>query len=91
MSEILRSMADAFDGHLLNVLKKGRVVLLPDGSKEQVEATAADLNVIRQRLKDCGVTAMVDDASPIRNIVEEMKRRNLRVGSSDAECDRKAV
>ena len=91
MSDQLRAMADAFDGHLLNVLRNGRSVFMPDGSKEQIEATAADLNVIRQRLKDCGVTAMVDDASPIRNIVEEMKRRNLRVGASVMESDRKAV
>ena len=66
----LETMADEFDKQLLNVLKKGRQIMDKEGNVQQVEPTAADLNVIRQRLKDCGITSMATQGSPIGNIVD---------------------
>jgi len=91
MSDAMRDMADLFDRALLKVLKDGRTIIGPDGEERNIDATAADLNVIRQRLKDCGMTVATEEASPIKNIVEEMRRRQLRIGPPDANDDREAV
>ena len=77
------TLGDEFDKRLLDVLRKGRQVINRDGEVQQVEASAADLNVIRQRLKDCGVTAVPVNSSPIGNIVAEMAKRNLRLSELD--------
>lgn len=84
MSDTLKSLADGLDSTLLTILKQGRTVIGPDGDERTIDATSADLNVIRQRLKDCGITTMAEEGSPIRDIVEEMKRRNLRIGGEKA-------
>jgi hypothetical protein len=83
MSETLEEMGDQFDRALLGVLKKGRQVMDKEGQVQVVEASAADLNVIRQRLKDCGITSMATSGSPIGNIVEEMRKRNLKMPEID--------
>ena len=83
----LETMADEFDKQLLNVLKKGRQIMDKDGNLETVEPSAADLNVIRQRLKDCGITSMATQGSPIGNIVEEMRKRKLRMPDLDTQSD----
>lgn len=83
----LETMADEFDKQLLNVLKKGRQIMDKEGNVQQVEPTAADLNVIRQRLKDCGITSMATQGSPIGNIVEEMRKRKLQMPQLDTESD----
>ena len=84
MSDTLKSLADKLDQRLLTVLKDGRTIIGQDGEERNIDATSADLNVIRQRLKDCGITSMAEEGSPIRDIVEEMKRRNLRIGGEKA-------
>jgi hypothetical protein len=91
MSDTMRDMADQFDRALLKVLKDGRTIIGPDGEERTIDATAADLNVIRQRLKDCGMTVTAEEASPIKNIVEEMRRRQLRIGTPLANDDKEAV
>jgi len=91
MSDVIRDMADQFDRALLKVLKDGRTVVGSDGEEKVIDATAADLNVIRQRLKDCGMTVMAEESSPIKNIVDEMRRRQLRIGPPTANDDREAV
>lgn len=73
----LESMADAFDRVLLQVLEKGREVLTKDGELIRVEPSAADLNVIRQRLKDCGITSVGTANNPIGNLVKEMQIRGM--------------
>lgn len=83
MSETLETMGNAFDEALLGVLQNGRQVMDKDGNVETIEPSAADLNVIRQRLKDCGVTAMATSGSPIGNIVEEMRQRKLKLTALD--------
>ena len=83
MSDTLETMGNEFDSHLLGVLKKGRQVMDKDGNIQTIEASAADLNVIRQRLKDCGITSMATSGSPIGNIVEEMRKRNLKMPEVD--------
>ena len=77
------TLGDEFDKRLLHVLREGRQVITREGEQVQAEATAADLNVIRQRLKDCGVTAVPVNASPIGNIVAEMAKRNLQLSELD--------
>lgn len=79
-------MANAFDQYLLTLVKEQRkTVVDDDGHESQVPLTAADLNVIRQRLKDCGVTSLATPSSPIANIVSEMQKRRLSIESNDAD------
>lgn len=79
----LEKMSEAFDQALLKILKDGREVINRDGDTARVEATAADLNVVRQRLKDCGITAMPTASNPIGNIVAEMQMRGLSMPEVD--------
>jgi hypothetical protein len=83
----LDSMSDEFDKTLLKVLKDGRDVVNKDGEVVSVEASAADLNVIRQRLKDCGVTAMPANNNPIGSIVAEMAKRKMTMPELDTDSD----
>jgi hypothetical protein len=76
-----------FDKLLLSILTRGREIVDKGGNVTTVQATAADLNVIRQRLKDCGISAEVTDNNPIGNIVEEMRRRGLKMPELDTESD----
>lgn len=87
MSETLETMGNEFDRTLLGVLKNGRQVMDKDGEVQTLEPSAADLNVIRQRLKDCGITSMATSGSPIGNIVEEMRKRNLKLTELDIVSD----
>ena len=80
-------MSDAFDQALLGILQHGREVVTRDGERVTVPATAADLNVIRQRLKDCGITVEAMDDNPVGNIVEEMRRRGLKLPDLDLDED----
>lgn len=78
-------MAHAFDQYLLTIVKEQRKTVVDDnGNEAQVPLTAADLNVIRQRLKDCGITSLATPTSPIANIVAEMKKRQLSIDPNDA-------
>ena len=77
------TLGDEFDQRLLKVLRDGREVITREGEVVQAEASAADLNVIRQRLKDCGITAVPVNASPIGNIVAEMAKRNMTLPDLD--------
>ena len=56
MMNELEKLSDLYDQHLLKVLVDGREIVTKDGELLKVEPTAADFNVIRQRLKDCGIT-----------------------------------
>lgn len=73
----MEKMGDEFDALLLQILREGREIVDRDGERQIVQPLAADLNVIRQRLKDCGVTSVPVEDSPIANIVAEMAKRNL--------------
>lgn len=79
MSDLHKHMSDAFDKELLRLLTRGREVVNRDGDRELIEPTAADLNVIRQRLKDCGITVEANATNPVGNIVEEMRRRGMKM------------
>lgn len=85
--KITEQVADLFDKQLLLVLKNGREVMTKDGDVVRVEPTAADLNVIRQRLKDCGITSMAVDESPIASIVHNMRQQGLRLANVDTTTD----
>jgi len=73
----LEQMGDRFDEMLLSMLQEGRETMDRDGNVVKVQPTSADLNVIRQRLKDCGITSVPTEESPIANIVAEMAKRRL--------------
>ena len=84
MMDDLEKVSAMYDRHLLRILEEGReIVDTKTGEIKQVEATAADLNVIRQRLKDCGITASPTASNPIGNILTEMRNRNLKIGELD--------
>jgi hypothetical protein len=73
----IEDMGDRFDEMLLDMLQNGRETMDRDGNLVRVQPTSADLNVIRQRLKDCGMTSVPVEDSPIANIVAEMAKRRL--------------
>ena len=83
----LDDMSDAFDKALLDVLKNGREIMNKDGDTVRIQATAADFNVIRQRLKDCGITAVPTTANPIGNIVAEMQARGMQMPEISTDDD----
>jgi hypothetical protein len=75
---IMGAVEAAFDARMSDLLQNGREVMTKDGDVERVEATAADLNVIRQRLKDCGMVDQPADTNPIGSIIDEMKARGMK-------------
>ena len=84
----LEKVSSMYDKVLLSILQEGReIVDVKSGEIKQVQATAADLNVIRQRLKDCGITASPTSSNPIGNILTEMRNRNLKLGEIDESDD----
>jgi hypothetical protein len=84
----LEKVSSMYDKVLLGILEEGReIVDTRTGEIKQVQATAADLNVIRQRLKDCGITTSPTASNPIGNILTEMRNRNLKLGDFDESDD----
>lgn len=81
----LENMGDRFDEMLLSMLEEGRETMDRDGNIVKVQPTSADLNVIRQRLKDCGITSVPTEDSPIANIVAEMAKRRLPELNDDSD------
>jgi len=73
-----QQISDLFDEVLFGLLRNGREIIDDDGATQRVPLTAADLNIIRQRLRDCGMTAIATDDNPIGNIVKEMKARGVK-------------
>jgi len=74
-------LADGFDKLLLDMVKNGRPLVTPDGMPLKDEntgqlvmqpLTAADMNVIRSRLKDCGSTRLLGTGSPLDEIEDEL-------------------
>ena len=69
----LEEMADALDRAMLSMLKTGKKTIMGhDGSPTEVDLTAADYNVIRQRLKDCGITTPRAKGNPIDELARRM-------------------
>jgi hypothetical protein len=54
--EVLQKTAEAFDAILLKIVTEGQTVLDDEGNVQKIDPTAATLNVIRQRLKDAGIS-----------------------------------
>jgi|19_taG_2_1085344.scaffolds.fasta_scaffold04382_6 hypothetical protein len=80
-------ISNSLDTLLLDILKNGREVVTKSGEVIRVQATAADLNVARQRLKDCGISVEATDTNPIGNIIEEMQLRGMNMDDIDTESD----
>jgi len=75
----LEKLSEIYDEHLLEILRNGRETLDKEGNLVKAPVSAADLNVIRARLKDCGITAATTTNNPIGNIVAEMKLRGAKL------------
>jgi len=82
-SNIQETLAEEFDALLLKMLREGKPQLDNDGNVINVPLSAADLNVIRQRLKDCGITAIPAGENPIEQIIQEMRSRGLKLHGSE--------
>jgi hypothetical protein len=54
--EPLQAAAEAFDNLLLKIVTEGQTVVDDEGNVQKVDPTAAMMNVIRQRLKDAGIS-----------------------------------
>tara|TARA_Y100000310_G_scaffold247199_1_gene252743 strand:+ start:442 stop:717 length:276 start_codon:yes stop_codon:yes gene_type:complete len=87
MSDPQKQMSDLFDAMLVKLLKEGRETMTRDGDMVRVEATAADLNVVRQRLKDCGITAIATDDNQVGDILKQMQQRGLKLVDLDDSPD----
>lgn len=83
MSSELEGMANLYDDYLLELLKSGRTAFNDNGDLVQVPLSASDLNVIRQRLKDCGITAVPTSSNPIGHIVQELAKRGQKLPALD--------
>jgi hypothetical protein len=71
----MKLLSDEFDKRLIHILNNGREIMTKDGELLHVEATSADLNIIRQRLKDCGVSVAPTEENPVGSIIESMKAK----------------
>lgn len=74
----IERLSDELDKALLDVLVNGREIMTPDGP-QRLQASAADLNVIRQRLKDAGVSAVATEENPIGSLIREMQSRGVKL------------
>ena len=83
----LEQLSELYDSALLELLRNGREIMDNDGNLVRVPVSAADLNVIRSRLRDCGITAAPTSNNPIGNIVEEMRRRGAKLPEISDEPD----
>ncbi len=74
----IEKLSDELDKALLDVLVNGREIMTQDGPV-RMQASAADLNVVRQRLKDAGVSAVATDENPIGSLIREMQSRGVNI------------
>ena len=79
MTDKKAELGELYDGVLLDLVRNGRKIITEDGQEVSVPLSAADLNVIRGRLKDCGITAIQTEDNPIGNIAAEFKQRGLKL------------
>lgn len=78
---IRSQMAEELDRTLLDVLKNGQTIAGPDGKPVTLTPSAAMLNVIRGRLKDCGITSDASNPeSTIHQLAEEARQAGLKLG-----------
>ncbi len=74
---LIDEIAKLYDQELLRLLKDGRTTTDKTGNPIHVEANAADLNVIRQRLKDCGITEASDTQSTISETLLRLRGQGM--------------
>ena len=73
-----RKLGKTVDKFLLNVIEEGRDVVTKDGKVVHVEATAADVTAAIRRLKDCGVTAEVQERDSIEKSLKKRAKKSGR-------------
>ena len=77
-------LSNELDQTLLEVVKFGRVVLDREGKVHKIPPTAADLNVVRQRLKDLNLSYVPGADSPAEQMRRVMAdRHRLRLAGGD--------
>ena len=74
----IERLSDELDKSLLDVLVNGREIMTQDGPV-RMQASAADLNVVRQRLKDAGIAAIATEENPIGSLIREMQLRGVKI------------
>lgn len=74
-NDILAAISNALDRQLLEILDNGRETMTRDGDVVTLPPTAADLAVVRQRLKDCGITAAPTENNIIGKILDAYRDR----------------
>ena len=72
-------IAEIFDKQLLELLKNGRRVTDEKGNVHKEPLGPRDLQVIRQSLKDLGISAIAAADNPIGSLVDEMKAHGLKI------------
>mgnify|MGYP000855393475 CR=1 FL=1 len=85
MDDTKKALSDGLDKALLDVLTNGQVVIDPaTGNPVKVTPSAAMLNVIRGRLKDCGVTANpAAGNNPISDLMKRARETGLKLHRGD--------
>lgn len=75
-----KKLGKQVDKVLLRVIKHGRDVVTKKGEVVHIDATAADITAAVRRLRDCGVTAEVQELSPIEEALHKKGHLKLSTG-----------
>lgn len=75
-----KKLGKTVDATLLRVIENGRDVVTKKGELVHIDATAADMTAAIRRLKDCGVTAEVQEVGAIQKALEERRGKSRRKG-----------
>lgn len=68
-------IADGLDVCLRDMMKNGMRVLTKDGQAVVVDPSPALLNVARQRLRDCGMTKVVQKDDALSELAAELAKQ----------------
>jgi len=80
-------MSEYLDATLIRILKEGRPIIGPDGQPisdrkggyKTMPASASDLNIARQRLRDLGVDKTKHDIVDPKEIAEQLRSQDARI------------
>ena len=80
-------MSQYLDATLVNVLMNGRPALGPDGQVQldsegnvkTIPASASDMNIARQRLRDLGIEKVPQSNIDPKEIAEELRAQDARI------------
>lgn len=73
-----KQIAADFDAQCAKVLREGQEVLTAQGEVIKMQPSPAMMNVIRQRIKDLGITAIPRDGTPAGDLIQSAVRAGIK-------------